>query len=70
MIEVKNLKKNYGNTRVLSDINFSVSPGQAVAIVGESGVGKSVLLKCLIGLVKPDVGTIYVDNKLINSIWC
>ena len=36
MIEVKNLRKNYGNTRVLSDVNFSVSPGQAVAIVGKT----------------------------------
>jgi len=68
MIEVKNLSKSYGNRGVLSDINFAITKGQAVAIVGESGVGKSVLLKCLIGLVKPDVGTIYVDNKLINSM--
>ena len=68
MIEVKNLSKSYGNRGVLSDINFAITQGQAVAIVGESGVGKSVLLKCLIGLVKPDVGTIYVDNKLINSM--
>jgi len=68
MIEVKNLSKSYGNRGVLSDINFAITQGQAVAIVGESGVGKSVLLKCLIGLIKPDVGTIYVDNKLINSM--
>jgi phospholipid/cholesterol/gamma-HCH transport system ATP-binding protein len=49
-------------------LNFSVAHGQSVAIVGKSGAGKSVLLKCLIGLVKPDEGTIYVDNKLINSM--
>ncbi|SVC22263.1 uncharacterized protein METZ01_LOCUS275117, partial [marine metagenome] len=48
--------------------NFSVVQGQSVAIVGKSGAGKSVLLKCLIGLVKPDEGTIYVDNKLINTM--
>ena len=68
MIEVKNLFKSYGDKGVLSDINFSVVQGQSVAIVGKSGAGKSVLLKCLIGLVKPDEGTIYVDNKLINSM--
>ena len=68
MIEVKNLFKSYGNKGVLSDINFSVVQGQSVAIVGKSGAGKSVLLKCLIGLVKPDEGTIYVDNKLINTM--
>jgi len=68
MIEVKNLSKSFGKKGVLSDLNFSVSHGQSVAIVGKSGAGKSVLLKCLIGLVKPDEGTIYVDNKLINSM--
>ena len=68
MIEVKNLAKSFGERGVLSDLNFSVAHGQSVAIVGKSGAGKSVLLKCLIGLVKPDKGTIYVDNKLINSM--
>ena len=68
MIEVKNLSKSFGEKGVLSDLNFSVAHGQSIAIVGKSGAGKSVLLKCLIGLVKPDEGTIYVDNKLINSM--
>jgi len=68
MIEVKNLYKSYGEKGVLSDINLSVSHGQSVAVVGKSGAGKSVLLRCLIGLVKPDEGTIYVDNKLINTM--
>ena len=68
MIEVKKLYKSFGKKGVLSEISFSVSHGQSVAIVGKSGAGKSVLLKCLIGLVKPDEGTIYVDNKLINTM--
>ena len=68
MIEVKNLYKSFGEKGVLSDISFSLPHGQAVTIVGKSGAGKSVLLKCLIGLLKPDKGTIYVDNKLINSM--
>ena len=68
MIEVKNLYKSFGEKGVLSEISFSLPRGQAVAIVGKSGAGKSVLLKCLIGLLKPDEGTIYVDNKLINSM--
>jgi phospholipid/cholesterol/gamma-HCH transport system ATP-binding protein len=68
VIEVKNLYKSYGEKGVLSDINLSVSHGQSVAVVGKSGAGKSVLLRCLIGLVKPDEGTIYVDNKLINTM--
>ena len=68
MIEVKDLSKIFDEKKVLSEINFSISTGQAVTIVGKSGAGKSVLLKCLIGLVKPDVGTIYIGNKLINSM--
>jgi len=68
MIEVKNLYKSYGGNGVLSDISLSVSHGQSLAVVGKSGAGKSVLLRCLIGLVKPDNGTIYVDNKLINTM--
>ena len=68
MIEVKKLYKSYGGKGVLSDISLSVSHGQSLAVVGKSGAGKSVLLRCLIGLVKPDNGTIYVDNKLINTM--
>lgn len=68
MIEVKGLYKSYGDKGILSDINFSVSQGQTITIIGKSGSGKSVLLKCLIGLIKPDSGTIYLDNKLINSM--
>ena len=68
MIEVKNLYKSYGEKGVLSDISLSVSHGQSLAVVGKSGAGKSVLLRCLIGLVKPDNGIIYVDNKLINTM--
>jgi len=68
MIQVKNLYKSFGEKGVLTDISFSLPKGKAVAIVGKSGAGKSVLLKCLIGLLKPDEGTIYIDNKLINSM--
>ena len=65
MIDVKKLDKTFDGKTILSNINFSVSTGQSVAIVGKSGAGKSVLLKCLIGLLKPDDGMIYIDNKLI-----
>ena len=68
MIEVKNLTKNYSNKSILSDISFSIQSGQAIALVGKSGVGKSILLKCLIGLINPDKGMVYIDNKLINSM--
>ena len=68
MIEVKELYKSFYEKRILSNINFTVSNGQSIAIVGKSGAGKSILLKCLIGLIKPDKGSIYIDNKLINTM--
>jgi len=68
MIEVKDLSKSYSNKEILNGISFSISQGQSVAIIGKSGAGKSVLLKCLNGLINPDEGTIYIDNKLISSM--
>ena len=68
MIKVKQLFKSYNGREILSDINFSVSKGQSVAIVGKSGAGKSVLLKSLIGLIKPDRGDIVIDNQLITAM--
>ena len=66
MIEVNKLFKAYNGREILSDINFSVDQGQSIAIVGKSGAGKSVLLKSLIGLIKPDEGEIVIDNQLIT----
>ena len=68
MIEVNKLFKAYNGREILSDINFSVDQGQSVAIVGKSGAGKSVLLKSLIGLIKPDEGKIVIDNQLITAM--
>jgi len=68
MIEVKKLFKSYNSKSVLANVNFSVNTGQSIAIVGKSGAGKSVLLKCLIGLIKPDEGEIVIDNKLITTM--
>jgi len=68
MIEVKDLYKSFDKKNILTNINFTVSNGQSIAIVGKSGAGKSILLKCLIGLIQPDRGSIYIDNKLINTM--
>jgi phospholipid/cholesterol/gamma-HCH transport system ATP-binding protein len=68
MIEVNKLFKAYNSREILSDINFSVDQGQSVAIVGKSGAGKSVLLKSLIGLIKPDEGEIVIDNQLVTAM--
>lgn len=61
-VEIRNLKKSYGETAVLKNINLSVKRGGVVALIGPSGSGKSTLLRCINLLVKPDGGTIKVGN--------
>lgn len=58
MIEVKGIKKKYGKHQVLNDINFAVSSGQKIAIVGKNGCGKSTLLQIMAGVLKADGGSI------------
>ena len=67
-LEVKNLVKNYNNnSNVINDLSFSVDKGQLISFVGESGSGKSTFLKCLSGLEKPNSGSVYLNDKVINS---
>lgn len=65
MIKADNLYKAYGRNRVLQGLSFTVEKGQSLVIMGSSGTGKSVLLKCLLGLECPDRGTIKVAG-LVN----
>ena len=68
ILEVKNLKKNFGEAEVLKGINFSLEAGQALAIIGSSGSGKTTLLRCLNFLERPTGGTITVSgNTLFDS---
>ncbi|MDO5571586.1 MAG: ABC transporter ATP-binding protein [Bacteroidales bacterium] len=67
MIEVKNLVKSFEGTTVLHNINCVFNPGMNNLIIGQSGSGKTVLMKCLIGLVRPDQGEIlYNDRNLLK----
>jgi phospholipid/cholesterol/gamma-HCH transport system ATP-binding protein len=68
LIDVRGLSVTFGRQRVLRDINLQISRGQTVAIIGESGCGKTVLLKSLIGLIKPTHGEVYFDGKNINKL--
>lgn len=63
MIELKDVHKAFGKQVVLNGVDFEVREGETVALLGPSGTGKSVLLKHIIGLIRPDVGEIYVDGK-------
>lgn len=68
IIEVRDLKKSFDGHRVLDGVSFSIAKGQAVAIIGVSGGGKSVLLKHLIGLVTPDSGEIHINGQNIAGM--
>jgi phospholipid/cholesterol/gamma-HCH transport system ATP-binding protein len=61
-ISVKNLHKRFGTKVVLDGFELDVARGESVVIIGGSGSGKSVLLKCVLGLLKPEQGEIFVDN--------
>ena len=63
MIEIVNLTKSFGGHKVLDGINLTMPTGQITVVIGKSGVGKSVLLKHIIGLLKPDSGQIFVDGQ-------
>ena len=65
MIEVRNLFKRFDEQPVLDGISFRIENGESVVIIGRSGCGKSVLLKHLIGLLKPDAGDVLIDGKNI-----
>ena len=65
LLEVHNLEKHFGRTRVLEDISFGLEEGQALAIIGSSGSGKTTLLRCLNFLETPNRGTISVGGSVL-----
>ncbi|HJX70296.1 MAG: ABC transporter ATP-binding protein [Bacteroidetes bacterium RBG_13_42_15] len=68
MIIIKNIKKSFGSKRVLKGISFDIRDGETVVIVGCSGCGKTVLLRSIIGLEKPDTGRILIDGEDITIL--
>lgn len=65
LIEVKNLTKGFDDNIVLNDISLHVDRGENFVVFGQSGTGKSVLLKCIVGLMKPEAGEIYIKGTNI-----
>jgi phospholipid/cholesterol/gamma-HCH transport system ATP-binding protein len=68
MISFRNVKKAFGSKTVLRGVSFDVQDGEVFFIIGASGVGKSVLIKHLIGLIRPDEGEIWLENAEISRL--
>ena len=68
MIDIINLYKNFGGHRVLNGLNLKVEKGTTCVIIGRSGCGKSVLLKHILGIMRPDKGQIFVAGKEVNIL--
>lgn len=63
LIQINHIAKSFGTNVILNDVSLHVEKGENLVIFGKSGTGKSVLLKCLVGLLEPDAGEILVDGK-------
>ena len=68
MIEIINISKSFGEKKILDNLNLNINSGEVMVIIGRSGGGKSVLLKHIIGLLKPDFGQIIIDNNDVTKI--
>jgi len=67
-VNIQGLKKSFGSNEVLKEINLKLAKGDNIAIIGRSGTGKSVLTKCIVGLINPDEGEMEVLGKNINKL--
>jgi phospholipid/cholesterol/gamma-HCH transport system ATP-binding protein len=68
VVEMRNIKKTFGDNAVLKDLNIRLNQGENLVVLGKSGSGKSVLIKCLVGLIKPDEGSMSVLGKNIPEL--
>ena len=68
-ISLSHVAKSFGKKQVLKDVSLDIYEGESVVIIGGSGSGKSVTLKCLLGLVNPDKGTIKMDTHNMGMLF-
>jgi len=68
MIELKGIKKAFGEKEVLRGVDLAIPTGSTTCVIGKSGSGKSVLLKHIVGLLQPDAGTVIIDGKDVEKI--
>lgn len=67
-IEIKNVKKSFGNKKVLAGVSLSIAKGESVVVIGGSGTGKSVLIKSILGIIKPDSGSIKINGQEVIGL--
>ncbi len=67
MIRARNLQKQFGALKVLDDVSFNIDQGKLVAVLGPNGSGKTTILKILLGMVHPQKGEVYIDDKHVNN---
>ncbi len=68
MIKIEHLSKSFNGQTILDDVSFEIAKGEIICLLGESGTGKSVLLKHLMGLFKPDQGHVFIDGEDITRL--
>src|SRR3990167_4928119 len=68
MIEIKNIYKNFNSSKILKGLSLNIADGETKVIIGRSGCGKSVLLKHIMGVLRPESGEIIIDGKDIAKI--
>lgn len=67
MLEIKNMKKSFGNKEVLRDVSFSVREGEIVCLLGNNGAGKTTIINCILRMIKADSGTILLNGRDIRK---
>lgn len=68
MIEIKNISKSFGEKQILKNVSFVAEPGKTTLVIGGSGHGKTVLMKCIVGLEEVDSGGIFYDNRNFSQM--
>jgi len=68
LIELKDVSKRFGRLIVLRHLDLAIEKGQSTVVIGASGTGKSVMLKHIVGLLRPDAGEVWFDGKRIDSL--
>jgi phospholipid/cholesterol/gamma-HCH transport system ATP-binding protein len=67
-VELRGVKKRFGSKVVLDGLDLAIGRGESIVVIGGSGTGKSVMIKCVLGILKPDAGQVFVDGKEVTRL--